>query len=416
MNNIITSILLAWSALKSQRTRSFLTILGIGIGIAIVITIMSSGRGLDKFVLGELDVFDPDTLHIETKVPNAKKNSTENAFGQSTGITITTLKIKDLEAVQRHPNVAAAYGWVIGQGSVSYAGQDSVVTIVGEGYNMPEVEKFELSDGRIYSKEEDLGLAQVAVLGATIKDKLFGDNNAVGQTVYIKGKPFRVVGVAKKRGAAFFMDMDKIVFVPTRTMQKRLLGIDYIRAIMVKVKEPNKLKQTVVELEDLIREQHEITDPDKDDFAITTTQEARNILVSVIEGITFLLVALVCISLIVGGVGIMNIMYVSVTERTFEIGLRKAIGAKNSDILWQFLSEAVLLTLLGGIFGIALGILFAFIIYTVATANNFKWIFSIPVSSIILSMGFSGFIGLLFGIYPAKKAAALDPIEALRKE
>jgi len=174
--------------------------------------------------------------------------------------------------------------------------------------------------------------------------------------------------------------------------------------------------QTVADLTEIIRENHEITDPNKDDFAVNSMAEARSTMGSIVQGITFLLVALVCISLVVGGVGIMNIMYVSVTERTFEIGLRKAVGAKNHDILLQFLSEAVLLTMLGGIFGIIFGVLIALLIYFVATTNNFKWVFSIPISSIILSLGFSGFIGILFGIYPAKKAAALDPIVALRKE
>lgn len=416
MNSVISSIKLAFSALLAQRTRSILTILGISIGIAIVITIMAAGRGLDRFILGELDAFSPDALNIETKIPNVSKNSSDNAFGQSTGVTITTLKDKDIEDVKKHPNIAAAYGWVIGQAVVSYAGTDKTLTIMGEGYTLPEVEKFNLAAGRMFTREEEYGLQQVMVLGYTVKNDLFGQNEAVGQNVYVKGKPFRVVGVAAKRGAAFFMDMDNMVIIPTKTMQKRILGIDYVRSIMARMKDGEKVDQTVADLTEIIRENHEITDPNKDDFAVNSMAEARSTMGSIVQGITFLLVALVCISLVVGGVGIMNIMYVSVTERTFEIGLRKAVGAKNHDILLQFLSEAVLLTMLGGIFGIIFGVLIALLIYFVATANNFKWVFSIPISSIILSLGFSGFIGILFGIYPAKKAAALDPIVALRKE
>lgn len=407
---------MAFSALRAQRTRSILTILGISIGIAIVITIMAAGRGLDKFVLGELDAFSPDALNIETKIPSVSKNSSDNSAGQSTGITITSLKDKDIEDVKKYPNVAAAYGWVIGQGVVSYTGLDKTINLMGEGYSLPDVEKFNLADGRMFTREEEYGLQQVAVLGYTVKNDLFGQNSAVGQNIYIKGKPFRVVGVAEKRGAAFFMDMDNVIIIPTKTMQKRILGIDYVRSIMTRMKDGSKVNQTVADLTAIIRDNHGITDANKDDFAVNSMAEARNTLGSVVQGITFLLVALVCISLIVGGVGIMNIMYVSVTERTFEIGLRKAVGAKNKDILLQFLSEAVLLTLLGGVFGIIFGTLIALLIYFVAIANNFKWVFSIPISSIILSLGFSAFIGIIFGLYPAKRAASMDPIEALRKE
>jgi len=189
-----------------------------------------------------------------------------------------------------------------------------------------------------------------------------------------------------------------------------------MQQIVAKAKDREQIKQTVSELEEIIRENHDITDPNKDDFAVNTMEEAASMLSTVVNGLTFLLVALVCVSLLVGGVGIMNIMYVSVTERTFEIGLRKAVGAKNKDILWQFLSEAVILTLSGGFFGIILGAILALVIYWVAVSYNFIWVYSIPISSIILAVGFSAIIGLIFGIYPAKKAANLNPTEALRKE
>ncbi|HRY36994.1 MAG TPA: ABC transporter permease [Candidatus Magasanikbacteria bacterium] len=411
-----TSLHLAIRALLAQKTRTILTILGVSIGIAVVIAIMAAGKGLNKMVMSQLEVYSPNTMTVEVKIPSTKKTSNENAMGQATGITITTLKERDLEDVQKHPNIDAAYGMVMGQAIVKYQNESKTSLLMGEGYNLQEVEKFELASGRLFTKDEEDSLAQVAVLGYTMKDLLFGEDDPVGKTIYIKGKPFRVVGVAVKRGAVFGMDMDKMVVLPTKTMQKRILGIDYMQQIVAKARNRDEIKQTVSELEEIIRENHDITDPNKDDFAVNTMEEAANMLSNVVDGLTFLLVALVCVSLLVGGVGIMNIMYVSVTERTFEIGLRKAIGAKNRDVLWQFLTEAVLLTLFGGFFGIILGAILALIIYLVAVSYNFVWVYAVPFSSIILAVGFSAVIGLIFGIYPAKKAANLNPIEALRKE
>ncbi len=410
------SIKLAYNALLSQKTRTILTILGVSIGIAVVIAIMAAGRGLDKMVMSQLEIFSPNTITVEIKVPSTKKTSNENAMGQATGISITTLKDKDLEDVRKHENIEAAYGFVMGQAVVKYQNENKTSLLMGEGYNLQEVEKFEISSGRLFTKEEEDSLSQVAVLGYTMKDLLFGEDDPVGKTIYIKGKPFRVIGVAAKRGAVFGMDMDKMVLLPTKTMQKRILGVNYFQQIVAKAKNGEQIKQTVAELEETMRENHDITDPNKDDFAVNTMEEAISMLSAVVDGLTFLLVALVCVSLLVGGVGIMNIMYVSVTERTFEIGLRKAVGAKNRDVLWQFLAEAVILTLAGGFFGIILGAILALVIYWIAISYNFIWVYSVPITSIILAVSFSAVIGLIFGIYPAKKAANLNPIEALRKE
>lgn len=412
----LTPIKLAYNSIKAQKTRSVLTILGVSIGIAVVITIMAAGRGLDKMVMGQLELFSPDTITVEVKVPSTKKTSSENAMGMATGITITTLKEKDLDAVRKHPNISAAYGLLTGQAIVKYQDQNLTSLLMGEGYNTQEVEKLELAAGRFFDKDEEESLAQVAVLGATTKTELFSDDDAVGKIIYIKGKPFRVVGVAKARGAVFGMDMDKVVILPTLTMQKRILGIDYFQQIVAKVKDRNQIKITVADLEQSVRENHDITDPEKDDFAVNTMQEAADMLGSIVNGLTFLLVALVCVSLLVGGVGIMNIMYVSVTERTFEIGLRKSLGARRKDILWQFLFEAILITVAGGIVGIILGAILALLIYLIAIYYNFSWVYSIPISSIILAIGFSAAVGLFFGLYPAKKAASLDPMVAIRKE
>lgn len=414
--SIVATIQMALNTLQRQRTRSILTILGIAVGISIVIAIMAAGRGLNYMILGELEAFSPDVVSIETKIPSTKQTSSDNAFGQSSGIIITTMKNKDVDAILKHPNIVSAYGIMFGQDIVSYDGQTKTVLIMGEGSSMPEVEKFELNEGRFFDADEENSLAQVVVLGSTVKENLFGDDSAVGKTVHIGGKPFRVIGDAKKRGSAFFMDMDNVAIMPVQTMQKRVLGIDYVRQIIARMKDRSLGEETVADLTEIMREQHDITDPNKDDFAINTMDQAKEMLGSVVGGITFLLIALVCISLLVGGVGIMNIMYVSVAERTFEIGLRKSLGAKKRDIMWQFLVEAVLITVGGGVAGVGLGIILAFIIYLAATYYDVKWLFSVPLSSIFLAVSFSAVIGLIFGLYPARKASNLNPIDALRRE
>ena len=416
MLRILNNVTLAYRSLLRQKRRTILTMLAISIGISAVITIMAAGAGMQKFVLGQFDVFDPKSVSIETKVPSTKKNSSDSAIAQATGVVITTMRDKDIEDIGKHPNISVAYGLVIGQEVASYNGFTQKVTIWGEGAGVDQVEILKFSEGRIYTKDEEDSLASVVVLGSKVKENLFGDESAVGKNIYIKGKTFRVIGVMAPRGAAFFFDLDTIVYMPCKTMQKKILGIDYVRQIIANMKDVNKADQTVEDLTAIVRENHSITDPERDDFMINTTVEGLKSLKTVTDGVTLLLVALVCISLLVGGVGIMNIMYVTVAERTFEIGLRKSVGAKKGDILFQFLSESILVTLGGGIAGIIIGSVLAYVIYYFATANGFKWVYVVSLSSIFLAVGFSALVGLIFGLYPARKAANLNPIDALRKE
>jgi putative ABC transport system permease protein len=405
-----TYIKLAFDSLRRQKTRSLLTILAMSIGIMAVIVIMAAGQGMKSLILGQLDIFGADTFHLETRVPQSK-----NGFS-SADITVTTLKDKDLEAVRKDPNIAAAGGELTGQEIVNYQGELKKVILYGQSYVTPDLQHFTMTSGAFFTKDDEDSLAQVVVLGSKVKQQLFGDSDPVSQTVYIKGKPFRVLGTVAPRGSAFFFDLDSIVIIPTKTMQKKLLGVDYYAAISGKFKDIKKAKETIADLNYILDENHTITDPDKRDFEIQTIQDAVSTLSTITSGITLLLVALVCISLIVGGVGIMNIMYVSVAERTFEIGLRKSLGARSKDVLWQFLIEAILITIGGGIVGVIAGALVALLIYFGATSFGLKWVFSIPPQAILLSVSFSALIGLIFGLYPAKKAASLSPIDALRQE
>jgi len=401
---------LAFDSLKRQKSRTILTMLAVSIGIAAVITIMAAGKGVRELIMGQIDLYGAGTINIQAVPPS------RGGGGGDIGISITTLKDKDIKTILNHPNISAAYGQVTGQEVVSYNGQIKKVLLLGNGYSAPEIEKSTFSNGRFFTEEEEDSLSAVAVLGFKAKEKLFEDEDAIGKTIYIRGKPFRVIGVFNKRGSAFFLDMDNLIVLPTKTMQKKLLGIDYVSAINAKMVDENKGQATKNDLIELIRENHNITDSSRDDFEINTMAEAVELVGTIADGITLLLVALVCISLVVGGVGIMNIMYVSVSERTFEIGLRKSLGAKKKDILWQFLLEAIFVTVGGGIFGIIIGALVALLVYVLATSFGLRWVYSVSISSIVLSVGFSAFIGLLFGLYPAKKAAALSPIDALRKE
>lgn len=399
-------------SLRRKKGRSLLTILAMCIGIAAVVTVSAAGEGMQSFVMGQLDAFGPDTLYVETKVPSVKHGAD---FG-AVGITITTLRDTDIETIEDHSNIVTAYGGVQGQELVSYNGQVKKIMLMGRGATAPEVEKLPLVAGRFFTETEDVSLAQVVVLGAGAKEDLFGEDDAVGKHVSIRGKSFRVVGVLDRLGSAFFLDLDSVMMLPTKTMQKRLLGVDYVTSITAKFANTNASEDTVAELTEAIRVNHGIGDPTRDDFQIHTTVEAQAMMQSVIRGVTLLLSALVTISLVVGGVGIMNIMYVSVAERTFEIGLRKAVGANRRDILWQFLTEAILLTTSGGILGILIGAIFALLVYGVANAFGFTWVYHISLASVVLSVGFSAAIGLFFGLYPARHAASLNPIEALRRE
>lgn len=406
------SNMLAIQAIKKNRVRSVLTMLTISIGIAAVVMIFAAGSGLRGFVANEIATFGTDIIEIEIKVPNVGKTSSENAQGQALGITITTFKNNDLDAIRKDENITAIYGAVMGQEAVGYHEELKKMMLIGVSYEAPEVDSTEVASGRFFSREEENGLAQIAVLGFGAKNKLFGDGEAVGESISIKGKKYRVVGVMAERGSAFFMNLDDIIYLPLKTMQKRLLGIDHITFAVAKMKDGSLGKQTQERLNGIMREQHDITDPIKDDFAVNTMDEAQDMMGNIISSITSLLVALVCISLVVGGVGIMNIMYVSVAERTFEIGLRKAVGAKRKDILWQFLSEALLITLGGGIIGVILGAVLAFIVKLLAVNYGLTWTYHISFASILVAVGFSVFVGLVFGIYPARKAARLEAIVA----
>jgi len=277
-------------------------------------------------------------------------------------------------------------------------------------------EKTEIISGEPFTEEDDLGLKQVAVLGSGIKKDLFGDGDAVGRSIKIKGQRFQVKGILKERGSSGFFDYDNTIYLPIRTLQKKLLGTDHIQFAVFKINDMSKPEFTILQATDVMKSQHNIKKSEDEDFAVNSIAEIKDILDKVFNVVDYLLLALTSISLVVGGVGIMNVMYVAVVERTAEIGLRKSIGAKKSDILKQFLFEAIFLTVLGGILGVAVGFFLAGVFEHLASNLGYDLKFPVTLKAIAIGFGFSAITGLIFGIYPAKKASNLSPMEALRKE
>ncbi len=413
-NNLINYFRTAIESLSKQKMRAILTMIAVAIGIASLIVMLASGDSLKQLILGQIDMYGSDVVNAEARVPG--RGSQGSASDMATGVSVTTFKNTDVEEIAKLNNVQSYYAYVTSQEILKYQGENKTALVFGYGALAPEVEDINIEEGRFYTVEEEDSLSSVVVLGSGIKEDLFGDNEAVGENVYIRGKPFKVVGVIEKRGAVFFFDMDSIVYIPAKTVQKRLLGTDYVIGVSVKVKDMDRINETKDDIIALLRERHNIDDPERDDFEVMTMIEAKQMTETVTNGITILLVALSAISLIVGGVGITNIMYVSVVERTFEIGLRRSVGARRQDILYQFLTESIILTFLGGILGIILALSLVSIIYVVANSYGLSWPFSISYGAIIFSILFSIMTGLFFGVYPAQKAANVDPIEALRKE
>ena len=393
-----------------------MSLLGIVIGVVSVILVLSLGAGVKQYVVKQIESFGSDIIQIEPKVPKVDKMSTQNVSGQF-GKPLTTFKLKDAEAVAKMNNIEAWYAGIMSQQLVSFEEKNKQAMIMGLTAGVFEADKqTEVIIGQPYTQGDDDGLKQYAILGNKVNKKFFGDSNPIGQKIKIKGRSFIVYGVLNERGSTGFFDYDNTIYIPLKTLQKKLLGYDHIQMAIFNVKDMSKLDSTILEATDIMRDKHNIKDPKDDDFAVNSIVEIKEMLDKVFNVIDYLLLALTSISLIVGGVGIMNVMYVAVVERTFEIGLRKSIGAKKRDILQQFLFEAIFLTLLGGIVGVGLGFLVSKFAEQMASNFGFVLEFPVTVKAIIISFGFSAVTGLIFGIYPARKASNLSPMEALRKE
>lgn len=414
---VFTSLFFALRTIRTHKARTALALLGVVIGVFSVVFVNVLGDAVKGYVVGQVESFGTNLIQVEVKVPNTGKMSSENAFSRAQGTEITTLTTDDRDAIRKLGTVEAAYAGSIGQERATYGSVGKRVMLFGTGAEAPAVDgNLKLAAGRFFTEEEDMNADRVVVIGADTRKTFFGNRNALGESITLKGEKYRVIGVLAPRGSAGFIDLDTFTYVPIRTLQKKLLGVDYVQMISVKIQDAAREKETVADIIALLRKRHDIDDPKKDDFSVTSTKEAQDTLSTVLGSLSILLLALTSISLVVGGVGIMNVMYVSVAERTAEIGLRKAVGAKSGSILRQFLFEALIITGLGGVLGIGAGILFSFIASYIFSLLGFGLVLSFTANSLFLGAVFSVAVGLIFGIAPAYRAALLSPMDALRRE
>ena len=413
------ALLEAIESLNGNKMRSGLTVLGIVIGVAAVIAMLAVGNGAQASITGSISSIGTNLLFVF-------KGSADGPPGpggrSGSGNNDRPLTLADAAAIAdpfAAPSIESVAPAIQGNGTISFAGENTTTTISGVTPDYSPVRNMELAEGDFINEEQMNGRMSVVVLGPETADAIFGRHDGiVGETVRIEGQPFRVIGVLVAKGGGAFGSEDNAAYIPFTTAQARLIkreSRDEIDVLYVQATTAESVLQASEEISNILRQRHRTPIGD-DDFTVFTQQDFLQVFETITGVLTIFLGGIAGISLLVGGIGIMNIMLVSVTERTREIGLRKALGARKKDILLQFLTESSLLSLIGGIIGIMFGWLIAFIVGKVATAtgNNFTPI--VGLQAIILSTSFSAAIGLFFGIYPASRAASLEPVEALRYE
>jgi putative ABC transport system permease protein len=405
--NIKNLFKIAMNALLRNKLRAFLTMLGIIIGVASVIAMLGIGEGSKISIQQQISGMG---LNLVTVVPGSQQRGGVQ-FGAS---TMQSLKESDVTAILSDcPAILAATPEVRGNGQAVFGALNWPTSLYGENESYLQIRERSVENGRMFTSSELSGASKVCLLGKTVVKNLFGvDADPVGQVIRFKKVPFVVIGVLDSKGLnTFGQDQDDLILAPYTTVQKRVLAITWVQSIYTSAIDSKSTDLAAEQIEETIRRQHKIRASDQDDFTIRNQAELLSTFSSVSDVLTVLLGAIAGISLLVGGIGIMNIMYVSVTERTREIGLRMAIGGKGFDILLQFLTESILLSITGGIIGILLGIAASKIIGT-----TMGWPVLVLPSSEILSFAVCTVIGIFFGWYPARKAASLDPIDALRYE
>lgn len=407
--NLGASFFEALESLASNKLRSGLTILGIVIGVAAVIAMISIGRGAENSITGSIQGIGTNLVFVFRGGNEDVRNPKPLTLGDANAIN---------DPFQA-PSVANVAPMLMDNGKVSYGGESVVTSIEGVAPSFAEVRNYRVTEGEFIAEEHILGRSSVVLLGPDVADKLFGRKEGlVGETVRIEGQPFRVIGVLESKGGSSFSNQDDRVMVPFTTAQARLIRrstLDQVDLLMVQAVSAQAVPQAAEEIAQILRYRHK-TEIGADDFTILTQQDFLDTARTITNILTIFLGGIAAISLLVGGIGIMNIMLVSVTERTREIGLRKALGARRIDILVQFLTESIVLSLFGGLVGIGLGWLISYVVGQIAAANNAEINPAIGLDTVLLATLFSTAVGLFFGLYPANRAASLEPVEALRYE
>lgn len=400
---------MATVSLKINKMRSMLTSLGIIIGVSAVIIMLAVGSGASKKIAKDMESMGSNLLMIRSS--SAKSGGVRMGSG-----TKPTLTLQDAQAIEKTARgILAIAPYSAEAKQLTYGNQNWSTTVGGTTMAYFIIRNYELDSGRGFMKEDNKNSTKVAIIGQTVSTELFGDVNPIGKTIRIGNVPFKVIGLLKAKGSSGMgQDQDDIVFIPITTAQRKVFGTDFpgtVNMIAVKSQNDQVISSTESDIKEILKKRHNIGSTQEDDFEVRNLAEMQETIKSATKTMSLLLGAIAGVSLIVGGIGIMNIMLVSVTERTREIGIRMAIGAKTSDIRFQFLIESFLLSIAGGIAGVIVGICGAYLMKQFAGMN-----IAITMSSIILSLGFSAMIGIGFGYYPAYKASLLNPIDALRYE
>jgi len=402
MKLILQLSMIALRSLVQQKVRTSLTMLGVIIGVGAVIVMVGIGEGAKRRIEGQIKGLGTNLLIVR---PGMSRR------GPVRSSNVETLTRADARAIAELPDVAAIAPEAGKAAQVKYLAANTNTTVLGVTAAWISVNNFTLSAGRFIDSQDDRTSAKVAVLGATPAAVLFEGVDPVGERIKIKSGNYEVIGVLESKGQSGYRNPDDQIIIPLNTAQRRLFGLKSVRSINVQVATEEAMERVQASIEKLLRERHRIAEGAEPDFNIRNQKEIMETMGEVSDTFTALLAAVAAVSLIVGGIGIMNIMLVSVTERTREIGIRKAVGARRRDIMFQFLVESVVLSGLGGVFGIAVGVGVAQIVE--ATGS---WKTVVSGDSIALAFGVSASIGIFFGLYPARKASQLDPIEALRHE
>lgn len=404
MTNIyIESVFMAWGSIVSNKMRSLLTMLGIIIGVAAVIALMSIGYGVQNKIEGDISSLGSNTITVTPGT--GRKPGIRAAAG-----SMQTLTYKDYLAIKNLPNIVYAAPLVSTSYLVVSGNKNWTTRVYGCTRDYATLSSLSVAEGRFWTNKEYNARARVCIIGKTVANGLFGEESPIGQKIRINGNPFTVIGELEEKGYSF-MDQDDRILIPFTTVQERMMHITYVNNIVISSDNANDLSQIESDVTNLLRTRHRIQTGKEDDFSIQNSQDLMETMKSTTQTLTIFLGSIAAISLLVGGIGIMNIMLVSVTERTREIGLRMSIGARGRDIMTQFLIESIIISVAGGVIGVVLGAA-----ASLSVKFLLNWPVTIQIYSVVLSFLVCTVTGVFFGWYPARKAANLDPIEALRYE